>query len=160
MKKLLLLLVLVGGGFYLYQNRVGGPPREIEDPVFGEMRVTADIEGREIEMAVFVRAADEEDCQGRGSVGWKKVMEDCPTCKVEKVRCQDDLPPRYARLFDDVPIPSAYLSASAGLADERDGRVVVYGLTADEGMQVCGALKTRIRKTYKGELNCIEPSGG
>ena len=42
-----------------------------------------------------------------------------------------DWNPRYLyhRLFDDEPIPSTYLSLSAGQASERDGRLIVYGLT-------------------------------
>ena len=51
---------------------------------------------------------------------------------MQPVSCKDELPPRYARLFDDVPIASTYLSMNAGIAGERDGRIVVYGL-ADKG---------------------------
>ena len=160
MKKLFVLIVLAAGGYYLYQDRIGGPPQVIEHPVYGEMRVTAEIEGREIEMGLFLRASGDEDCHGRGSESWRRVWESCPACKIEKVQCQDELPPRYARLFDDVPIPSAYLSATAGVAGERDGRVVVYGLNAIEGMQVCGMLEKELRKKYQGQLTCIEPSGG
>ena len=59
-----------------------------------------------------------------------------------------------------MPIPSAYLSATAGIAGERDGRLVVYGLNAGEGMQLCGQLKKQLAKSYRGEIACIEPSGG
>lgn len=157
MKKLLLLVLLVGAGYYFYHTRTSGPPQVIEDPVYGEMRVAIDVQGREIEMALFVRATDKADCQGRGSETWKKIFDACPTCTVERVQCQAELPPRYARLFDDVPIPSAYLSATAGEAGERDGRVVVYGLNPEEGMQVCGELEKAIAKKYRGQLTCIEP---
>jgi len=41
--------------------------------VYGEMRVSATIEGREIEMALFVRATDDEDCHGRAISAPRRV---------------------------------------------------------------------------------------
>jgi hypothetical protein len=159
-KGLIIVILLAAAGYFVYQKYVGGPPQVIEDPVFGEMRMTAAFGNREIEAAIFVRATGDLDCKGRGVVSWQETFEACPTCKLQSPKCHDDLPPRYAKLFDDVPIPSAYLSASAGNAAERDGRMVVYGLTDAEGVMLCEQIKSEISKKYNGKLKCIAPSGG
>ena len=70
------------------------------------------------------------------------------------------MPPRYARLFDDEQIPSTYLSLTAGLADERDGRLVVYGLTDKEGAVVCEQMRKVILQKYTGTAHCVAPAGG
>ena len=74
-------------------------------------------------------------------------------------RCQDELPARYARLFDDEPIASPYLSANAGRASERDGRIVIYGLTDDEGAAVCEAMRKVVDQNYQGDTYCVPASG-
>jgi hypothetical protein len=159
-KGLIIVIVLAVAGYFAYQKYIGGPPRVIEDPVFGEIRMTADVGNREIEAALFVRASGDLDCKGRGLVSWRESFEGCPSCKLQEPKCHDDLPPRYAKLFDDVPIPSAYLSATAGSAAERDGRMVIYGLTDAEGVVVCEQIKSVLAEKYEGKLTCIAPSGG
>ena len=160
MKGLIIVILLVAAGYWGYQKYIGGPPQVIEDPVYGEIRMTANVGNREVEAALFVRASGNLDCTGRGLVSWRESFEGCPTCKLQEPKCHDDLPPRYAKLFDDVPIPSAYLSASAGNASERDGRMVIYGLTDAEGVMVCEQVKAILAEKYKGKLTCIPPSGG
>lgn len=160
MKGLLVLVILGVLGWYAYQKySAGGPPRTFDNPVYGEIRVNANIANREIEMAAFLRAADDEDCRTRGERSWAKVLKACPTCVFQPVKCQKQLPPRYARLFDDVPIPSTYLSATAGARDERDGRVVFYGVTDAEGTQICEAMRTQVATEYKGTMRCVAASG-
>ena len=160
MKTLLILVVLAAVGWYGYHKYIGGPPRSFEHPVYGEMRATANIQGREIEMAVFARMADETDCKLRARQSWGDTLKECPTCTLQAAKCQAQLPPRYARLFNDEPIPSTYLSATAGEADERDGRVVVYGLTDQEGEAICEMLRSLILKRYHGSARCVKASGG
>jgi len=162
MKKLLVILLIAVVGYWGYQkySAQNGPPRPIENPVYGEVRVNANIQGREIEMALFFRATDDADCHGRALVSWTSTLKNCEQCSVQTTNCQAELPPRYARLFDDVPIPSAYLSANAGVAGERDGRIVVYGLTDRDGAAICEVMRKTIAETYKGETHCVAASGG
>jgi hypothetical protein len=56
MKGLLAICIVAGAGYFFYHKYVGGPPRAIENPVYGEMRMTAQAGNREIEAAVFVRS--------------------------------------------------------------------------------------------------------
>jgi hypothetical protein len=82
--------------------------------VYGEIRVTRQIQSREIEMALFVRGQERDaDCHTCAQESWQKALASCPGCTLQPVKCQKDLPARYARLFDDVPTPSTYLSATA-----------------------------------------------
>jgi hypothetical protein len=163
MKKLLVLAalgLLVYMGYQKYQRGPAPTAAEMENPVYGEMRVNTTIEGRELEMALFVKVPDKEECQARARQEWADVLKDCPGCKLQAIKCQDTLSPRYARLFEDTPIPSAYLSLKAGNSKERDGRLVVYGLTDQEGVLVCEEMRRIILKEYKGTGTCIAPSGG
>jgi len=159
-KGLIIVILLAAAGYFVYQKYIGGPPQTFENPVYGEMRMTATAGNREIEAAVFVRASGDLDCRGRGMLSWRESFEGCPSCRLQEPKCHAELPPRYAKLFDDVPIPSAYLSATAGTAAERDGRVVIYGLTDAEGTVVCEQLKSELAQKYEGKLTCIAPSGG
>lgn len=160
MKGLVAICIVAGAGYYFYNKYVGGPPRVIENPVYAEMRMTVQAGNREIEAAIFVRTSSDSDCSGRGAVSWTEAFEGCPSCQVKPVQCKAELPARYARLFDDVPIPSTYLSAQAGIASERDGRVVVFGLTDAEGIAFCEMLKGKLAERYQGQLRCIPPNGG
>jgi hypothetical protein len=86
-------------------------------------------------------------------------LEACPTCTLTPAKCQAQLPVRYARLFNDEPIPSTYLSASAGKADERDGRMVVFGLTDREGEAICAQMRSVILQAYHGTAHGVKASG-
>src|ERR1043165_5046993 len=127
MKTLLVLVALGVIGYLGYQKyQRGGPPPVIEHPVYGEMRLTTTIQGRELEMAVFARMPSKEECELRPKICWEGKLESCPGtgCKLQPARCQEELPRRSLRLFDDQPIPSTYLSLTAGERGERDGRIV------------------------------------
>ncbi len=161
MKGLLVIIILGAIGWFAYQKYVGaagGPV--IEDPVYGEIRVTQQIQSREIEMALFIRAASDNDCRTRAQESWRGALQSCPGCVLQPVKCQKELPARYARLFEDVPIPSTYLSATAGTRGERDGRLVIYGLTDAEGVQLCEVARTQIATRYQGTMHCVKASGG
>jgi hypothetical protein len=52
------------------------------------------------------------------------------------------------------------LSGTAGSEHERDIRVVVYGLTDQEGMVICEAMRKELTKNFVGPAHCVSPSGG
>jgi hypothetical protein len=161
MKNLLVLIAIGAIAWFGYKRfQEGGAPQAIENPIYGEIRANASVQGRDIEMALFVRSSSELDCRSRARESWSESLKSCPSCTLQPVKCQENLPPRYARLFDDVPIPSAYLSATAGARGERDGRLVIYGLTDAEGIHVCEILRTQLQEKYKGTSRCVQPSGG
>jgi hypothetical protein len=161
MKSLFVLLVLGAIGYFAWQKfSAGGPPAVIEDPVYAEIRGTANIQGREIEMVVFGRASSDEDCRVRARISVDEALAGCPFCQMQPTSCKAELPARYARLFDDVSIPSTYLSMTAGASHERDARLVIYGLTDKEGEIICEQLRDMVQKKYRGTARCIPASGG
>jgi hypothetical protein len=164
LRTLLIILVLLIAGYYWYGHSSSGPaPNKAPvatDPHYLEVRASNVIGGREIEFALFARALNERDCANGTNAGWASITRSCPTCTAQAPRCSKELPPRYARLFDDVPIPSAYLSGTAGSEHERDIRVVVYGLTDQEGMVICEAMRKELAKNFVGPTHCVNPSRG
>ena len=77
MKTFLIIVALVAAGYFAYQKftKIAGP-LVIKDPVYAEMRASTVIQGREIEMAVFVRSLNKAECtygtrgmSGRGAQG-------------------------------------------------------------------------------------------
>lgn len=161
MKRLLILAIIAAAGWLAWKShRDAQGPEVIDHPVYAEMRVTTILENRAFEFALFIRSSDVDDCRTRARRSWEKTLAACATCRFTEPTCQEKLPPRYARLFDDVPIPSTYLSATRGTRGERDGRLVVYGLTDQEGEFVCEQMKSKILENYQGTAHCVRASGG
>lgn len=159
MKFISFVIVLAIIGFVAKRWLDKSNPEVIEHPVYAEMRVDAKEGIREINVVLFGEAVDLDDCNLRTEKTWSKVLAGCPTCVLSPPKCLDSLPPRYAKLFDNVAIPSTYLAFTRGSRFERDGRMVVYGLTRDEGLAVCEQMRNSISKDdYKGTLACIAPS--
>jgi hypothetical protein len=159
MKKLLFVIVIVGVGYFVYQRELDKTnPQVIDHPVYAEFRVDSKQGEREINIALFGKMSSEEDCRMRAEKVWNKVVKGCAACTMSVQECRSELPPRYKRLFEDVSIPSTYLSFMRGNRFERDGRMVVYGLTSQEGVQVCEYMKTQFAATYEGTVTCVPAS--
>jgi hypothetical protein len=155
MKALLLLLVLAGAGYYFYERAdAASNPETITNPVYAVIRVDAAAEGRELNMAMFGAMASEEDCRERAMRVWEKVIS-CSKCTFKKADCSSQLESRYTKLFTDTAIHSTYLSFTRGSRYERDGRMVIYGLSADEGAAVCEPMKAEFKKRYTGRVECV-----
>jgi len=71
------------------------------------------------------------------------------------VDCKPELAPRYEQLFEDVPINIAYLSLNRGSRFERDGRMVIWGVTGKEGDQLCEIAKAGFQNRYSGQIRCV-----
>jgi hypothetical protein len=159
MKVVVIIIVLAVIGFFVKARLDKVNPAVIEHPVYAEMRVDAKEGSRELNIALFAKAVDLDDCNLRAEKTWSKVLSGCPSCVMSPVKCTNELPARYARLFENVAIPSTYLALTRGSRLERDGRMVVYGLTRDEGLAVCEQMRTSIGKdVYTGTLQCIAAS--
>jgi len=153
MRTILLLTVLAAVGFYFYSRPQD--PVEITDPVYAEIRIEMPIASRQIDFVLFGKMADEEDCRKRADRTWGKVIEDCTACRLTVSTCKPDLEARYLRLFLDAPINSAYLTFTRGEPGERDGRMVIWGVTTEEGNQLCEQVRTEFKKRYEGAVTCI-----
>jgi hypothetical protein len=155
MKKLIVLVALAAAGYFAYGRFQNGEPEQIENPVYAELRLDMKVGNRELNLALFGEMVDDADCRQRFERAWNKIIEGCPDCSMRLSSCNADLEPRYRRLFDDTQIHSTYLSFTKGSRDERNGRMVVYGLTRDEGDAVCDSLRQQFQTRYTGEVACI-----
>jgi hypothetical protein len=159
MKKLILLIAFAGAAYFAYARFQGGNPEHIENPVYAEMRVDAKVPGRELNLVLFGEMVDDADCRERFDRAWDKVVEGCAECTMSLASCRSDLEPRYRRLFDDTAIHSTYLSFTKGSRYERNGRMVVYGLTGDEGDTLCEMLRKQFQSRYEGTVTCVTRRG-
>jgi len=157
MRTILVLAALAAIGYYFYSRPQGGPV-EITDPVYAEIRIEMPIASRQIDFVLFGKMADEEDCRMRADLTWGKMVEDCANCRLTVSTCKADLEPRYKRLFDDSPINSAYLTFTRGEPGERDGRMVIWGVTTEEGNALCEQARNEFKKKYQGVVTCVAGS--
>jgi hypothetical protein len=151
--KSLLFIAAIGFGVYYGYNHFRNPAH-IDNPVFAELRVDVHADSRTINVLTFAKMADEADCRERAEIVWRKVI-DCKECTMQLIDCKPSLSARYEQLFDDVPINISYLSLTRGSRYERDARMVIWGITGKEGVQLCELLKNGIRPRYSGRLQCV-----
>jgi hypothetical protein len=111
--------------------------------------------GRDLQFALFGKMASQADCDQRSNQVWGKVIEGCKECIQRASVCKTELEPRYQRLFENTAIHSTYISFTRGSAYERDGRMVIFGLTADEGDAVCEQTRSRFSANYSGTIQCV-----
>ena len=158
--KVIIILAIVGAAAYFgYQHLVRDPlaaPDVIENPVYADIRLDMRVARRDLQIALFGKMASQSDCEQRSRLAWGKLIEGCKECVQRTSTCKAQLEPRYQRLFDDVPIPSTYITLNRGSEYERDGRMVIFGLTADEGDMICEQTVARFQSSYTGKMSCVK----
>lgn len=162
MNKLIIVVLIICAavfGLRTYRNVLN--PEVIVNPVYAEVRIRGDSPRGPLELVTFAKTVDQEDCL-RGihvleGVLTPQVRESCPTCAVAKSECTPELPLRYAKLFDDEPTSVTYFSFARGARTEREFRMVVWGVTAEESDQFCNTLLPRFQKKHIGAVKCIRP---
>lgn len=158
--KAFLIVILIGAAIYFgYQhlnNDELAAPDVIDNPVYADVRVDARVGGRDLQLVLFGKMASQEDCELRSALVWTKFLSGCKECIKRTSVCKAQLEPRYQRLFDNVAIPSAYVSATRGSKYERDGRIVIFGLTADEGDAICEQTIANFKSSYAGTIECVK----
>jgi hypothetical protein len=158
MKVFLILVVLAVAGYFGYQHLnadEGAAPDVIEHPVYADVRLDMNVAGRELQFALFGKMASTADCAQRSNFVWGKVVKGCKDCIQRASVCKTELEPRYQRLFDNTAIHSTYISFTRGSPYERDGRMVIFGLTADEGDTICEQILANFRTDYIGKIECV-----
>lgn len=152
--KTLLIIAILGIAAYFYYPHFRAPVATAA-PSYAEVRVDVEVASRTINMVLFAKMLDEGDCRQRTEAIWRKILQDCKDCAFQVMNCKSELSLRYAQLFDDEPINLTYLSMKQGSGAERDGRLVIWGLTVNEAAQVCDQMKGAFRSRYTGDLRCI-----
>ncbi len=134
-------------------------PAEITSPVFAELRVLQTVNGRELEMVALAATADEADCRRIGEhllSGILAARKASPNEQrsVKSHECKRELPTRQQRLMDNKPSSQTYLSLGRGAPQERELRLIYWGISVEEANAIC-ELAPSFRPLWTGPINCI-----
>ena len=148
MGKLLLVLVLLAGGYYWFTHQQGREGIEaIENPVYAEARVDLQVQGRELNMVLLGKMVDEEDCSARGERFWRDTLEECTECQFVRYECQPELDENYQALFANQQTRTSYVRLDRGNND---------GLNKYEADMLCSFLKEKMKTHYSGQVSCVD----
>ncbi len=156
--KVLFWLAIIGGLGYLFYQEIYsdyGRPLEITDPVYGQFRLNISFPDRELKWDFFVKYASFEECRSEIGGGMPEMLEDCEICEIAKSECKKELDDRQMAMFRNEPHFVTYLAGTAGNAGERDGRLIIWGLSKDEARAACQAMLNDVAHRYSGKLECI-----
>ena len=163
MRDFLLVVIILGVVGYLYQrhhNSAEDPsnPETIANPVYGELKVGLEVGGRSYDQVLLVKAVDQADCdkmqQKLETVYGPNAVKAGQSWKIKSSECKVELEARYLKLFDNRPTYVTYLSMGRGDRQEREFRVVTWGVTLDESNILCDGM-AQGQKNRKGAIQCI-----
>jgi hypothetical protein len=158
MRNFFIFLIIVGGVIFWYQQKQGGPVADFKNPIYAEARVTAKIDGRNIENVFLIQTASEDECRQSGSAFIRSLQnEKSMPLTLKSSNCKPVLSPLYAKLFDNQPIHTTYISIARGANKEREARILFWGLSLDESNLICDAWTTYLPNQIKlkGDVKCI-----
>jgi hypothetical protein len=165
MKKAILLLLIAAAAVYFWRARekameAKNPP-VISNPVYAEVRIAIEGNGRSIEGVALAKTVDRAECEqfakpfadklAGGQAGSNGV-----SLKLQSSECKTDLAPRNARLFDDEPAFVTYVRVARGDPKEREVRLIWWGLSVEESDKVCNLFAPQVQKGWKGAVTCIK----
>ena len=154
MKMILFLALAIGLGYYFYTTSTN--PSEISNPYYMEAQIKLKVQNRDLTMVLLGKMVDKSDCETRGKITWSGVLKDCETCEFVNYQCKTDLTVRQQILFNKQQTHTTYAVADRGTRFERDGRMIVWGLSKNESTEFCNYLKAAIKKEYRGQVSCLE----
>jgi hypothetical protein len=159
MRNLVIFIIIVGAGLFFYKKYFD-QPKEITHPIYAEVHMTIGgprgSGGRSIEAVTYMATADEKECQGLLSSFNSQQARLCPpdSCSVQQRECKTELAPRDLRLFDNQPTTVTYLSIARGTPEERETRMIFWGVSADTSDKLCQMVPD-IQEGHKGQVRCI-----
>lgn len=156
MKKIILLVLLIAAGKYIYTNH--SPfQTEVTDPYFVKMVITDSRSS--LKMVGFGKMNSYEDCQARAAIVWANTFKNVGDIKTI-TSCDKELPSGYKPLFENKTFNATYIVFDKGSSKERDGRFVIYGFGSTEVAEQCSVITQEVRKTYTGKIYCIQGTIG
>ena len=157
MKNILIFLFIAGGAVVLWKRHQ--IPEVIENPVYAEIRLNLEGNGRQLEGVIFGKTTNEADCKNNLEVFESLAPKACPICKIAKSECKTELAPRYTKFFDNTPSSVTYLSLARGEPAERELRMIFWGVTLEESNKLCDAVPG-LQKGWKGAVKCVRAVSG
>jgi hypothetical protein len=163
MKFLILLVLAVAGGSYVYskgkeKQQDALNPEVITNPVYAEIRLSLSAGGRDLEMVLLAKTTGEAECSSASTgVGLIKRQVEASHWKIKSTECKAELAPRYAGMFEGRPTHLTYLSIARGARTEREIRMVNWGLSAGESDKLCDDMVAVMQRTtaLKGPVTCV-----
>lgn len=159
MKFIVVLLVAAAAwfGWQKYQEKrlEAANPAQISEPVYAEVRLSAQIESREIEQVWFLAAANQAECEQAADTTVRRALAEIgPRARITASTCKRELEPRYQRFFRNEPSHVTYFSMGRGDPGEREMRMITWGVTAEESARICEVVLRKPR-TWKGPVQCV-----
>lgn len=168
MKQIFFLLIIIAIGKVAWDRLQTGVdearnPEVISNPVYAEVRIVFDVQNRSFEGVLLAETVDDADCKNYTNTSLEKTLgpkqsNGVVSWHMKSAECKTQLSARNAKLFENKPAHANYLRLARGVPEEREIRVIYWGLTANEGKMVCN-LVPKIQPTWKGEVTCIQAAG-
>ncbi|MDR2240038.1 MAG: hypothetical protein LBE33_06295 [Zoogloeaceae bacterium] len=159
MKQLIIILCIIGGAIFLFQRQHSNV---ISNPVYAEVHATLDVGDRHLEGVIFTEVVDETDCKKYSDAMVENLQEaqtSIPTKWVMKsLECKSELPPRFAKFFNNEPTFVTYLSIARNNWRERETRLLFWGVSVDESDMICNQIRDGIFRKHnirKDALTCV-----
>ena len=156
MKKLFLFIITIACVVYGYGEFINNPDH-ISNPVYLESGVVVEIPkiSRELEYIFLGEMVSQDDCKKREGYFLKQLFENCKECEIKSTICKASVHQRYSKLFLGHKTHTTHLSFKKGNRFERNGRMVIWGLTDKEAGYACKEIKNKVKDKYKGEVQCV-----
>ena len=159
MKNIIIVVVVVATAMYFWNSHQleAANPKVISNPVYAEVRMELDAQGRSFEEVILAETVDAADCQQYSKALQAKAMrqnENGLAWKLKSSECKAELESRAARFFENKRTEVSYLSLARGDRMEREVRVVYWGVTTDESDRVCAGV-SQMQIERKGAVTCI-----
>lgn len=164
MKKIILVLIVAAAAYFAYKTRLErqqlkANPAVIDRPVYAETKVDLKGEsGRVINSVVLVATANQSECDTAAARMVQTVLDASArkgvTGTVRSTECKTELEARMARLFANQPTFVTYMVLGRGKPDERETRMLYWGVTVEESDLLC-EIVPQIQKGWAGEVSCV-----
>ena len=164
MNKIIFFLLILAAVAYFVgeQRRSQNQSSEVTaspNPQYLEVHVNLSIASRTFDQVVLIKADDPADCSSKQgtleNVYGEAAHKAGQDWQIQSSECNPELEDRYARLFDNTPATTTYLSLGRGDDHERETRIITWGLTGVEGDKLCDKLSQTERTRRKGSVQCI-----
>jgi hypothetical protein len=163
-KKIIIPIALLAAVFVFRKVDTGlDDPAVMTHPVYAETRVSMQSPQGAIDMLILTKTADQKDCEAQAAQLDAKMKSGsyaaCPSCTAPQSKCLSELPARFANLFDNKPGAITYLSLDRGQPEEREHRVIYWGITVEQSDTLCGAVPA-FQEGRKGAVTCVRARRG
>jgi hypothetical protein len=162
-----ILLLLGLAGYKLASRSPTGPASQLAGKEvyegYVEVRVLMQAEQREIELVAIEERPAASDCENR--VAGNRVAAMCPSkgknknvsCTLKSLECSREVEPRYRKMLDQQPVSThyAHMQIEDGSAKPRRAVVLGWGMTEDESLFLCNAIRESASKKTGGTVTCI-----